>query len=32
MDQYFANNGFGNWTDADDHLYEIRVAAQALAQ
>ncbi|MBO4845611.1 MAG: hemophore-related protein [Lachnospiraceae bacterium] len=32
LDQYFANNGFGRWSDADGHLYEIRVAAQALAQ
>ena len=32
MDQYCANNGFGNFHDADHHLFEISVAAQALAQ
>ena len=32
LDQLCANNGFGNYSDADDHLFVIREAAEALAQ
>ena len=32
LDQLCANNGFGNYHDANHHLYVIREAAEALAQ